>query len=104
MMYVLLKRFRTGNSTKPFLIKTSIAFITFFILVGPYLAVLTHKYGSFRINNAGKLNTSWFLSPGISDHRKMVAEPPFADATSHWDEPTYAQEKYVGPFTSGKYF
>ena len=34
----------------------------------------------------------------------MVAEPPFADATSYWDEPTYAQEKYIGPFTSGKYF
>src|SRR4051794_20736169 len=34
----------------------------------------------------------------------MVAEPPFDDAISYWDEPTYAQEKYVGPFTSGKYF
>ncbi|MEO6230982.1 MAG: hypothetical protein ABJB11_03510 [Ferruginibacter sp.] len=104
MAYVLLKRQATSQVKKIFLVKTAIAFITFFMLVTPYLVVLTHKYGSFRINNAAKLNTSWFLSPGISDNRKMVAEPPFADATSYWDEPTYAQEKYVSPFTSFKYF
>lgn len=104
MVYVLLRRQGTSQVNKIFLVKTAIALITFFILVTPYLVVLTHKYGSFRINNAGKLNTSWFLSPGISDNRKIVAEPPFADATSYWDEPTYTQEKYVGPFTSFKYF
>ncbi len=104
MILVLLKRSNTVNNKKTFFLKTAVAFITFFIITGPYLAVLTHKYGSFRINNAGKLNTSWFLSPGISDNRKMVVPPPFADATSHWDEPTYAQEKFIGPFTSRKYF
>ncbi|MES2893997.1 MAG: hypothetical protein V4725_18400 [Bacteroidota bacterium] len=104
ILYVLLKRNKTGHVRRLFLAKVSIAFLSFFVLTAPYLLVLKEKYGSFRINNAGKLNTSWFLSPGISDNRKMVAEPPFVDATSYWDEPTYAQEKYVGPFTSGKFF
>jgi hypothetical protein len=70
----------------------------------PYVAAISSKYGSFRINNAGKLNTSWFLSPGLSDQRKLVAEPPYTDATSYWDDPTYAQEKFVGPFTSMHFF
>jgi hypothetical protein len=104
MVFVLLKRAKTPAFGKTFILKLFIGFFTFFLLVTPYLVVLTNKYGSFRINNAGKLNMSWFLSPGISDNRKMVAEPPFADATSYWDDPTYAQEKYVGPLTSGKYF
>jgi hypothetical protein len=104
MIYVLLKRSNAVNMRKMFVTKTSIAFLAFFLLTAPYLWVLQNKYGSFRINNAGRLNTSWFLSPGISDNRKLVAEPPFTDATSYWDEPTYAQEKFVGPFTSVKFF
>ncbi|MEO6720267.1 MAG: hypothetical protein ABIN67_07860 [Ferruginibacter sp.] len=104
MIFVLLKRSNTISFKRAFITKAAIGFITFFLLVTPYLVILKQKYGSFRINNAGKLNMSWFLSPGISDNRKMVAEPPYLDATSYWDDPTYAQEKYVGPFTSGKYF
>lgn len=103
-VYVLLKKENATQLTRKLLSRTAIAFITFFLLTLPYIAVISHKYGSFRINNAGKLNTSWFLSPGISDQRKMVAEPPFGDATSYWDDPTYAQEKWVGPFTSFQYF
>jgi hypothetical protein len=34
----------------------------------------------------------------------MIAEPPFVDATSYWDEPTYAQEKLISPFTSAHFF
>ena len=104
MAFVLLKRNNTVGFNRVFITKLLTAFITFFLLLSPYLIILTQKYGSFRINNAGKLNISWFLSPGISDNRKMVAELPYPDATSYWDEPTYAQEKFIGPFTSGKYF
>ncbi len=78
--------------------------VVFLLLTMPYVAAISSKYGSFRINNAGKLNTSWFLSPGLSDQRKLVAEPPYTDATSYWDDPTYAQEKFVGPFTSMHFF
>lgn len=78
--------------------------IVFAVVTLPYVVAISQKYGSFRINNAGALNTSWFLSPGLSDQRKLVAEPPYPDATSYWDDPTYAQEKWVGPFTSPHFF
>ena len=102
--FLLLKKNKTAPFNKTFIKKIAIAFLTFFFLVAPYLIVLTHKYGSFRISNAGKLNMSWFLSSGISDKRIMVAEPPFGDATSYWDEPTYSQQKIVTPFTSVHFF
>ncbi|MFZ4059095.1 MAG: hypothetical protein ACOYKE_13210, partial [Ferruginibacter sp.] len=103
-LYVLLRIKKTPNLWKILLKKLSIGFAVFFVLTTPYIYAISSKYGSFRINNAGKLNTSWFLSPGISDTRKMIAEPPFVDATSYWDEPTYAQEKLISPFTSAHFF
>lgn len=102
--FILVKKNNGVAGKKAFLMKTGIGLITFLLLVIPYIGFLTHKYGSVRINNAAKLNTSWFLSAGSGDHRRMVAEPPYTDATSYWDEPTYSQEKYVGPFTSVRYF
>lgn len=103
-LFVLVKKNYPVTVMRSFIKKAAVGLIAFFLLVTPYLVVLTHKYGSFRINNAGRLNLSWFLSAGTNDHRRMVAEPPFPDATSYWDEPTYSQEKYVGPFTSVGFF
>ncbi len=89
---------------KAFLKKMSIALAVVFILTAPYIYLLTKQYGSFRISNAGILNTSWFLSPGLTSDRNLVAVPPYPDASSYWDEPTYTQKKIVGPFTAPVYF
>ena len=104
VVFVLLKSNGSKNLWKQLIKKAVIAFITFFILVAPYVIALSIKFGSPRISNANKLCMSWFLSPGISDSRKMVSEPPFVDGTSTWDEPIYAQDKFVTPFTSFHYF
>ncbi len=104
VVFILVKKNYSGNIANLFLSKVAIGFVAFFLVTAPYVAVLTHKYGSVRINNAGKLNTSWFLERSISDSRKLVTAPPFSDATSAWDEPTYSQEKYYTPFTSVKHF
>jgi len=83
--------------------KMLIIAVVLFLLITPYVIALTAKYGSPRISNAGRLNITWVLSPGFGDTRKIVAAP-FSDGTSYWDDPTFAQEKYVGPFTSFHYF
>lgn len=104
VVYVCLKHDSTDKLWKKAIQKTGLMYLIFLLISLPYVLVLSNKYGSFRINNAGKLNMSWFLSPGASNARHMVAEPPYADATSYWDEPTYAQDKIITPFTSVRYF
>lgn len=103
-LFLFAKKRFPENYKLIFLKKLGIGFLAFFITTAPYIALLTHKYGSVRISNAGKLNRSWFLERTISDTRRITTPPPFEDATSVWDEPTYAQEKYFTPFTSIQHF
>ena len=82
---VALLKSKPMQFKKALISKLLIGFITFLLVTAPYIALISHKYGSFRISNAGMLNTSWFLSPGTGDTTTIVAVPPFGDATSYWD-------------------
>jgi hypothetical protein len=100
----VLRKENTGNLAYTIIKKISIAFIAFFIIVMPYVILLSHKFGAPQISSAGKLDISWAIA-GNSNNTPVVIEPPYQSSNSYWDDPTiYNQGKLVGPFTSFNYF
>ncbi|MEO6547249.1 MAG: hypothetical protein ABIN94_04595 [Ferruginibacter sp.] len=84
--------------------RLGIALFSFLIITSPYLYSISKKYDHFTVNTAGGLNTSWQLAPGVTDSQRIVIPPPYYNAVSSWDDPTYQQKTLITPFTSGKYF
>ncbi|HMO89767.1 MAG TPA: hypothetical protein PKE63_08460 [Lacibacter sp.] len=75
----------------------------FFLLCTPWIVLLYHKYGTWMISSAGRLNQSWYLVPERNPDLAFLP-PPHAGASSWWEDPSLVQKTYYTAFASGALF
>jgi len=113
-----------SDSVRRSLNKVLLAALCFVIVCGPFVLALSAKKGRFTLNDAGKLNYAWFVSPGLHQipgthwqggppgsgtpvhpTRKISENPdifefgsPLAGTYPPWYDPSYWYEGLKIPF------
>ncbi len=80
--------------------------LTFFLISGIWIFLISQKYEKFTIGTSGKLNFSVYgpRSKGHLHHYKGFMPPPDEKAVSAWDDPSYFSIEKWSPFSSRENF
>ena len=69
----------------------------------PWILLLHHKYGFWKLNYSGAIDLSWSLdNKTIRTPANPLLPPTEPGAASWWEDPFPLQHRYVTPFSSGR--
>ena len=92
----LLKRFYTFTAT---------GIVVLVLLAIPWILLLHHKYGFYKLNYTGVFDLSWSLDQNtLTKHTKALLMPTLPGSPSFLEDPIWHKHQFVSPFTSWPFF
>ena len=71
----------------------------------PWILLIHHKYGFYKLNYTGVFDLSWSLDQQVlTKHTKALLQPTLPGAASFLEDPIWHKHEFVTPFTSWPLF
>ena len=80
----------------------SLGLLIFFMICGVWAVIISEKYDKATLSTSGEYNFG-FNSPYTNGHPTLnpgFIQPPFKNATSAWEDPSYSNVQWWNPFKS----
>lgn len=92
----LLRRFWTWTAT---------GIVMLIALSVPWILLIHHKYGFYKLNYTGVFDLAWSLDQQVlTRHTKALLQPTLPGSPSFLEDPIWHKHEFVTPFSSLGYF